>query len=183
MDKIFIIGTIFICLVGTLLHFLYEMTSHNKIISLFAAVNESTWEHIKIALSPYFLWMMVDGLYYGTNGNYPLAKMLGALVIIILIPTLFYGYQIFTKKAVLFIDIIIFYVSIFLSEYVGFKVLNLAPVSFYYNYISFIILFLIFGFYMVVTLNPIKNFLFKDPITNNYGIKGHSHHNHKEKEK
>ena len=142
MDKIFIIGTIFICLVGTLLHFLYEMTSHNKIISLFAAVNESTWEHIKIALSPYFLWMMVDGLYYGTNGNYPLAKMLGALVIIILIPTLFYGYQIFTKKAVLFIDIIIFYVSIFLSEYVGFKVLNLAPVSFYYNYISFIILFL-----------------------------------------
>ena len=39
----------------------------------------------------------------------------------------------------------------------------------------------VFGFYMVLTLLPIKNFLFKDPITNKYGIKGHSHHEHKEK--
>ena len=52
------------------------------------------------------------------------------------------------------------------------------------KYISFaliIVLFIIFGSYMVLTLLPIKNFLFKDPITKRYGIRGHSHHEHKEK--
>lgn len=48
------IGFIVISIVGTLLHFLYEMSGHNKIVAIFAAVNESTWEHIKIALTPTF---------------------------------------------------------------------------------------------------------------------------------
>lgn len=51
---------------------------------------------------------------------------------------------------------------------------------FFYTYISVIVLFIIFGSYMVLTLLPIKNFLFKDPITKRYGIRGHSHHEHKE---
>lgn len=50
-----IIGIIFISIIGTLLHFMYEFSGHNKIVSLFAAVNESTWEHIKIALTPTFI--------------------------------------------------------------------------------------------------------------------------------
>ena len=41
-----VIGIIFISLIGTLLHFMYEWSGHNKVVSLFAAVNESTWEHI-----------------------------------------------------------------------------------------------------------------------------------------
>lgn len=43
---------IVISVVGTLFHFLYDWSNHNKIVGLFAAVNESTWEHIKIALTP-----------------------------------------------------------------------------------------------------------------------------------
>ena len=44
-----VIAIIFISVIGTLLHFMYEWSGHNKVVSLFAAVNESTWEHIKIA--------------------------------------------------------------------------------------------------------------------------------------
>ena len=58
---ILIIGIIIISLVGTLSHFLYDLTNHNKLIGIFAAVNESTWEHIKIALTPTLLWGLVDG--------------------------------------------------------------------------------------------------------------------------
>ena len=60
----FLISFLVISIVGTLLHFVYEWSNHNNIISLFAAVNESTWEHIKIALTPYFLYSLVDGYYY-----------------------------------------------------------------------------------------------------------------------
>ena len=145
-----IIGIIFISIIGTLLHFMYEFSGHNKIVSLFAAVNESTWEHIKIALTPTFIWTLYDGAVYGMNENYFIAKTSSILVIIIL-SNLTFSY-----------------------------IINLEPLHFFYSYISVVVLFIIFGFYMVLTLLPIKNFLFKDPITKRYGIRGHSHHEHKE---
>ena len=37
-----LIAIIIISVVGTLLHFTYEFSHHNKIMALFAAVNEST---------------------------------------------------------------------------------------------------------------------------------------------
>ena len=69
-----IISIIVISVVGTLSHFLYDLTNHNKFIGIFAAVNESTWEHIKIALTPTLLWGLIDGFLYGTNVNYFFAK-------------------------------------------------------------------------------------------------------------
>ena len=85
-----IIGIIFISLIGTLLHFMYEWTNHNKVVSLFAAVNESTWEHIKIALTPIFIWTLYDGAVYGLNPNYFVAKMVSILVIILLVKLIYY---------------------------------------------------------------------------------------------
>ena len=179
-----VIAIIFISVIGTLLHFMYEWSGHNKVVSLFAAVNESTWEHIKIALTPTFIWTLYDGAVYGLNPNYFEAKALSILVIIILIPLLFYTYQIFTKKSILLVDIIIFYLTIIISNLTFNYIINIEPLTFIYTYLSVILLFIIFGFYMVLTLSPIKSFLFKDPITKKYGVKGHSHHKHnKNKEK
>ena len=78
-----IIAIIFISVIGTLLHFMYEWSGHNKVVSLFAAVNESTWEHIKIALTPTFIWTLYDGAVYGLNPNYFESKSLSILVIIV----------------------------------------------------------------------------------------------------
>ena len=109
------IGFIVISIVGTLLHFLYEISGHNKVVAIFAAVNESTWEHIKIALTPTFLWSLLDGFKYGTSPNYFIAKSASLLVIVFLIPIIFYAYTAITKKAVLWFDITYFYVTIFLN--------------------------------------------------------------------
>ena len=83
MDKV--IGIFFVAIIGTLLHFIYEWSNHNKVVSLFAAVNESTWEHIKIALTPTFIWSLYDGAVYGLNANYFVAKTISVLVITIII--------------------------------------------------------------------------------------------------
>ena len=88
-------------------------------------------------------------------------------------------YQIFTKKPILFIDIITFYVTIFLGQYFSYLSLNMNDVPHFINYLSIILLTIIFGIYITATIMPIKNFLFKDPLTNKYGIKGHAHHEHK----
>lgn len=174
-----IIGILFVSIFGTLLHFMYEWSGHKSFVSIFAAVNESTWEHIKIALTPSFIWMLYDGAKYGLEPNYFVSKTASLLAIIIIIPVLFYTYQIFTKKAMLPIDIIIFYIAIIVSNFLFKYLILLDPTNFFITYFAVILLFIIFGFYMILTLMPFENFIFKDPITNKYGVKGHSHHEHK----
>ncbi len=174
-----IISILVISILGTSLHFLYELSDHNKVVGLFAAVNESTWEHIKIALTPAFLWSIVDAFIYGSSQNYFSAKFISLLSLIIIIPLLFYSYNYIVKKESLVADIVIFYVSIIISQLTFIHIINLEPVSNVVKYISCFGIFIIFGCYMVFTLMPIKNFIFKDPITNKFGYKGHSHEEEK----
>lgn len=94
-------AVIIISILGTLAHFMYEISGHNKFIAIFAAVNESTWEHIKIALTPSLLWGLYDGFAYGQSPNYFPAKTLSLLTIIIAIPVFFYAYKAILKKATL----------------------------------------------------------------------------------
>ena len=165
---------IVISTVGTLAHFLYDWTGKNRVIGLFAAVNESTWEHIKIALTPTILWSLYDGYLYGENRNYYLAKLLSLLTIALFIPCAFYAYKKLAKKDLFILDIIIFYLAIILSQLVFYAILNLAPLDRIFTYLACLGLFIFFGCYMTLTLAPLHNFLFLDPITNRYGFKAHS---------
>ena len=169
-----IISIVIISIVGTLSHFLYDISNHNKYIGLFSAVNESTWEHIKIALTPTLLWSLVDGIKYGSEPNYFLAKFISLLVVILLMPILFYGYQLFTKKDVVIFDILIFYIVITASQLAFYYIINMSSVNSVIRYLSLIGIFIIFAGYLIHTALPGKGFIFKDPITNKYGFKGHS---------
>lgn len=174
------IGIIFICIIGTLLHFTYELSHHNRFVALFSAVNESTWEHIKICMTPTIIWSLYDGYIYGMNSNYLIAKSLCLLTIILLIPILFYSYTFFTKKSILFIDVICFYITVICSNLVFNYFINMESLPFIYTYLSCILLFIEIGAYTFLTFNPLKNFIFKDPITKKYGLEGHpcEHHHH-----
>ena len=46
---------IFISVLGVLLHFTYEWSGDNAVVGLFSAVNESTWEHLKLLFFPFLL--------------------------------------------------------------------------------------------------------------------------------
>ena len=178
------IGIILICLIGTFLHFLYEISHHNKFVAIFAAVNESTWEHIKICMTPTILWSLYDGYIYGLNSNYLIAKSLSLLTIIILIPVLFYTYKTFTKKAILPIDVVCFYLTVIASQQVFYHFINIETLPFIYTYLCTILLFIEVSAYMFLTFNPIKNFIFEDPISHKYGLKGHTEmHDHKHEHK
>ena len=141
----FYVGIIFIAVIGTFLHFLYELSHHNKIVAIFAAVNESTWEHIKICMTPSLLWCLYDGYVYGMNSNFLIAKALSFLTIILLIPILFYTYTFFTKKSILWVDVICFYVTVVCSSYVFKYFIEMNSLPFIYVYLSGILLFIIIG--------------------------------------
>ena len=174
------IGMIFIATIGTSLHFLYELSGHNKFVAIFAAVNESTWEHIKICMTPTIIWCLYDGYVFGTNSNYLIGKSLSLLTIIILIPILFYTYTAFTKKSILWVDVICFYITVICSNLVFNYYINIEPLPFIYTYLSSILLFIEIAAYIFLTFNPLKNFIFEDPITHKYSLEGHPcHHHHK----
>ena len=165
---------IIISIVGTLAHFLYDISNHNKIIGLFTAVNESTWEHIKIAITPTLLWGLYDGYMYGSNSNYFIAKLCSLLVITFVIPLIFYSQKILFKKDFALINILSFYVAIILGQLTFYKIIDLTEFDYIYNYLSCIGLFIFFGAYLLLTLLPLEIFLFKDPISKKYGFKGHT---------
>lgn len=169
----FIIGIIFISALGTLLHFTYDFSKHNKIIALFSAVNESTWEHTKMALTPTFLWSLYDIFVYFPNPNYFSAKLVGLLVIIIIIPLMFYGHKFIFKKSILIINIATFYIAVISSQISMKWILSLESFGYTINASSVILIMCLFGLYLLTTLMPINNFLFTDPITKKIGIKGH----------
>ena len=181
------VGIVLICIIGTLLHFVYEWSGHNKIVAIYAAVNESTWEHIKICLTPTILWSLYDGFVYGLHPNYLIAKSLCLLTIIVLIPILFYSYFPFTKKSILPIDVVCFYFTVTCSQLVFSYFIHLDALPFIYVYLSAILLFLELGCYFFLSFQPFKNFIFEDPISHKYGLEGHAtcgghhHHHHEEK--
>lgn len=168
-----VLRIILISLIGTLSHFAYDISRHNKLVALFSAVNESIWEHIKIALTPTFLVMAVEGLFSGARPAFFLGSFLALLSVIVLMPAFFYSYTAVTKKPILAVDILSFYMIITASQliYEGVMGLDLAWAV---NYLGLIGVFVVFGFYMVLTLWPIRNILFKDPISKKYGLAGHT---------
>ena len=172
-----ILEIILICLIGTLLHFTYEMSHHNKAVAYFSAVNESTWEHIKIGLTPTFIYMILD--YFILKGNnFFFSKLLVLASIMFLIPIIFYSYTIFTKKPVLPLDVISFYVTITISQIIGYYISNLNDLGNTYNIIGIIGTIIVFIMYSLFSYYAPKIFLFKDPITKKYGLEGHPCHEH-----
>lgn len=49
-------GFFFTCILGTVMHFVYEWSGKNPAVGLIAPVNESTWEHLKLLFFPAVLW-------------------------------------------------------------------------------------------------------------------------------
>ena len=55
-----IAGVAVIIILGTTLHFWFEWTGYWRPMALIAAVNESTWEHFKMAFWPGFFFSLIE---------------------------------------------------------------------------------------------------------------------------
>lgn len=55
-------GFFFTCILGTIMHFVYEWSGKNPAAGLVAPVNESTWEHLKLLFFPALVWTITGCL-------------------------------------------------------------------------------------------------------------------------
>lgn len=174
MGVLEIIGAVFIITFGCLGHFIFEWSGHKQWAGLFFAVNESTWEHIKLSIYPTLIWGVVEAAARGFCPEVLVATAFGLVTMMLLIPGLFYGYTSIVGKNFLITDIICFLVSII----VGMAVFHKA-VTFEAEYSGFTVgvcaamLAMITVFYFRFSFHPPHNFLFRDPISGGFGPQGH----------
>lgn len=167
-----IFSVIFTWILGTILHFLYEWSGDNKIIASFSAVNESTWEHLKLVFFPMLITTIVGFLVIGKdNKKFWCAKTIGIILAMSFIIVFFYTYTgiIGTNFAIL--DIGSFFVAVILGEYVAYKMMTNDEYKLKCNKrIAVIGLICILLCFIIFTYLPPHIGLFKDPISNGYGI-------------
>ena len=59
-----LLGFALTALGGTLLHFLYDWTNEAAWAAPFCAVNESTWEHMKLLFWPAFIFASTESFFF-----------------------------------------------------------------------------------------------------------------------
>ena len=51
-----VLGFVWTMVLGSALHFTYAWSQDNRLVGLFSAANESTWEHLKLLVVPATIW-------------------------------------------------------------------------------------------------------------------------------
>ena len=166
---------VFIIILGTLLHFTFEWSGFQEIVGAFSAVNESVWEHLKIAFMPSILFAILEYHYLNKKtNNYFFAKAVGIYTIMVIIPVIFYTYTIFIEHN-LTIDVISFMFAIIVGQFVSYKMLTFKQLSKNLRLISIVSLIILGLAFVVFTFYPPQLSLFQDPNTGDYGIIKHLH--------
>lgn len=164
-----VFSTIFVIVLGTILHFIYKWSGENYIISFFSSVNESTWEHLKLIYFPVLLTVIIGYFYLGKcQKNFLCSKTIGLIVSLTYTVIFFYTYTGILGKNIPIIDISSFIIAILIGEFTSY--LLMANKFKCNNIIAKYVLIIIMFLFIIFTYNPIQIGLFKDPVTGKYGI-------------
>lgn len=163
-----IASVIFACILGTLLHFIYEWCGESQFVAWFSAINESVWEHLKLLFFPMLITTIIGFCYIGKNmPNFLCAKMLGIITAMLFIIIFFYTYTGIIGKSIVFIDIASFFVAVVMGEYVAYK-LTMSKIK-CNKIVATIILVAVLVSFIIFTYFAPHLGIFKDPVTGQYG--------------
>jgi hypothetical protein len=119
MQRRAFLSAIVVISAGSLLHFAWEASGRSTLVALFAATNESTWEHLKLAFWPALALTPLQRQRYGPLPGWLPATAVRCLLPSLLIVALFYGYIALLGNHDLAADIAIFALAIFAGEFLG----------------------------------------------------------------
>lgn len=165
-----IIVTIICLIVGTFLHFTYELSNYNQIVGLFSAVNESVWEHLKLLVFPMTIVSVIGAFAIKKySKNYWLSQVLGIITAMLFVVIFFYTYTGIIGKNIAILDIGSFVVGIILGEFVTYKILK-SKKEYKAEVPSVLLLIVIILSFIIFTIYPPIIPLFEDPIYGTFGL-------------
>jgi hypothetical protein len=168
-------GIPFVFAVGSLLHFIYDWSGQSTLIGIFAPVNESVWEHLKMAFWPMLVWWLAGYIIFRKNNWFGSTKWIcaGAWALWIsplAISSLFYLYTGALGIESPLLDIVFFLLSITLSQFLALHIYKFAVPKPWCTFVSIAVVALLTVAFIVYTFTPPHIPLFQDPVTGTYGI-------------
>ena len=168
-------GFFFIGFVGAALHFTFELSNFgNMVIAFFSAVNESTWEHLKMVFWPGLIFMLIEYTYVKDFvNNYFVAKTASLLLMPLIISVGWYLYTPFTGRSVFPLDLVLFYLSVGLGQLVSYKLLTTPPLKDRFRKLAIGVFSVMLISFSLFTFFPPRIFLFEHfdlKDTQEYGI-------------
>lgn len=172
IKKITVGGIVFTVIIGTLLHFVFEWSGNNPAVGVIGAVNESTWEHLKLLFYPMIFYSVFEYLSLSKETeNFIPAKVVSILSGMFIIVASFYTYTGILGKNFMVLDIGTFILGTVGAYIIGYKIMKSDRFTSKESKITGVaILLLIFLAFAVFTFNPPKIGLFLDPSTGKYSF-------------
>lgn len=165
------IGSVVIVILGFIFHELYEFTGNNFIVGLLAPVNESKWEHWKIAFLPVLLTSLFEYPYIKDYvNNYIFAKAIGILAFFATTFGIIELYELLIGEGDMWLHIISYIIGAIVSQIVSYYIMTKTKPSKELDQYGIIILIVIFVLFIVFTIKPPKTDYFRDSIDGTYGI-------------
>lgn len=166
-------GFLFTSVLGTLLHFFFDLTGGTAAAALVSAVNESIWEHIKLIYYPMLIFSLIEYRAWGKEvDNFWCVKLRGMLLALVLIPSLYYIYTGSLGLSADWFNVTIFFITtaaVFCRET---KQLVKGYSCLLPEWAVAMLLLAIGGLFIWFTFAPLRIPLFRDPVTGTYGFRG-----------
>ena len=166
-----LIGIVIIIFLGSALHFTFALSGNQPVVGAFSAVNESIWEHLKLAFWPALLLTVIEyPLLRKAVNNFFIAKAIGVYLMVTIIPLVFYFYTAFRGKSIFVIDISSFVVAVTIGQLLSYKLLTYRQLTRNLNKIAFAAIIVLAIAFILFTYYPPQLQIFKDSLTGKYGI-------------
>jgi len=163
-------GILFIIMLGSAFHFVFELSGGIKAVALIGAVNESVWEHLKIGFWPAFILAVAEFFVFGKKAvNFILAKGVSFTLLGILIAGIYYASEAIGIEGFI-IHAVNFAVSIAIAQIVSYRIILIQKCSRALNIIGSLLVVINILAFSLLTYFPLHLPLFKDPISGGYGI-------------
>ena len=147
-----LISTVFIMILGIVLHFLYQWSSENYFVGYFSAVNESICEHLKLLFFPFLITIILGRVYFKNEYDYYFCnKTKGLIVSLLFIVVFFYTYSGVLGKNVDFVNIISFFVAVIIGQFYSYK--NNKDNAVCNNFLALFSLVILFVMFLIFTYN------------------------------
>ncbi len=118
-------GMLLVIFFGFFLHFLYELTGKLMWVALFSPINESVWEHMKLAFFPLLVYFLYEMLCIRKQfPSLSSASAWGILTGTFAVPVIFYTYTGILGFHLLALDILTLLLGLFLGFYGQQKKMN-----------------------------------------------------------
>ncbi len=165
-------GFVFVSVMGTLLQYLFRWSGESTLVAAFAAVNESTWEHMKMLYLPFFLFTMVEFTVFAEPfRNYFAAKAASGVLALLMIPVLFYTLSGALGTLPAWANVTIFYVAAAAAYIVSYRLLvTLSLRGTPLQLAGFVLLWGLALLFVLCSYRAPALPLFRDPLTQTYGI-------------